>query len=148
MGKAIKAFVPPEKLPDFGNDLTEGFNNLNIDESVIFETLAGNSFLRGKYLTALGKSEWDKMNWTDGSIAEKKDIINRVSLVFTSAEKPENAIASRDKLFQQNVNSRLLDCSDAHNFSDARYKDRIGKCFTWIKTDPTSEKKGSIQAAD
>jgi len=35
------------------------------------------------------------------------------------------------------VNDRLLDCSDAHDFSDATYKDRIGKCFTWIKADPT-----------
>ena len=137
LGQAIKASVPLEKLTDFGSDLSEGFNNLNIEEAAIFETLEGNSFLRGKYLTALGKSEWDKLNWSDGSIAEKKDIINRVSLIFTSAETADNAIASRDKLLQQKVNSRLLDCSDAHYFYDATYKDRIGKCFTWIKADPT-----------
>jgi len=37
------------------------------------------------------------------------------------------------------VNSRLLDCSDAHSLSNASDKDRIGKCFTWIKADTTFE---------
>jgi ferritin-like metal-binding protein YciE len=32
----------------------------------------------------------------------------------------------------------LLDCSDAHyNSSEKQQKDKIGKCFTWIKSDPT-----------
>ncbi|MEM5640438.1 hypothetical protein AAHH71_26200 [Bacillus toyonensis] len=35
------------------------------------------------------------------------------------------------------MNSRLLDCSDAHRFSDSENKDRLGKCFTWFKCDPT-----------
>ena len=43
------------------------------------------------------------------------------------------------------MNDLLLDCSDAHDFSCKKdkdkkpIKDRIGKCFTWIKAQPTFE---------
>lgn len=37
------------------------------------------------------------------------------------------------------VNDRLLDCSDAHDFSDSSEKDRIGNSLTWIKADTTFE---------
>lgn len=137
LGADIKARIPPGKLSGFGSDLKEGFRSLNISEEKIFSVLAKSTFLRGQYLTALGKSEWDKLNWTEGSIAEKKDIINRVNFVFTSAETPESFSAAKKALSDQQVNSRLLDCSDAHYFADSKMKDRIGNCFTWIKSDPT-----------
>jgi energy-coupling factor transporter ATP-binding protein EcfA2 len=35
-----------------------------------------------------------------------------------------------------NVNDLLLDCSDAHYFSNSNEKDKIGNCFTWIKSEP------------
>lgn len=41
------------------------------------------------------------------------------------------------RLKEQKVNDLLLDCSDAHFFSDSTNKDRIGNCLTWIKADPT-----------
>jgi ABC-type lipoprotein export system ATPase subunit len=44
---------------------------------------------------------------------------------------------SRQQLTKQQVNDSLLDCSDAHSFSNDADKDRIGNCFTWIKADPT-----------
>jgi ABC-type lipoprotein export system ATPase subunit len=137
LGADVKASVPPEKLPAFGSDLIEGFRNLNISEREIFSLLEKNTFLQGNCLTALGKSEWDKLNWTDGSIAEKKDIINGVNFVFTSAENAESFTSGKKALIDQNVNSRLLDCSDAHYFADSKMKDRIGNCLTWIKSDPT-----------
>lgn len=40
---------------------------------------------------------------------------------------------------EQNVNSLLLDCSDAHSFANASTKDCLGNCKTWIKADPTFE---------
>lgn len=139
LGAAIKANVPPERLGDYGSDLAEGFNNLNANEVEIFRALEVNTFLKGKYLTAIGKSEWENLNWNDGSIAEKKDIINRVHFVFTAAESTARANASRQTLKAQNVNSRLLDCSDAHYFTDSADKDRLGHCYTWISADPTFE---------
>ena len=33
----------------------------------------------------------------------------------------------------------MLDCSDAHDFSDSADKDRIGNCCTWIKADTEFE---------
>lgn len=138
-GSAIKKSVPQERLPDYGTDEAEGFRNLNIDENEIFRILRTSSYSRGKYLTAVGKSEWDQIKWSDHSIAEKKDILNKVDLVFTSAESVENAVKAKKKLTDQNLNSNLLDCSDAHRFSGASYKDRLGKCFTWIKAEPTFE---------
>jgi ABC-type lipoprotein export system ATPase subunit len=137
LGADVKASVPPEKLAAFGSDLIEGFRNLNISEKEIFSLLEENTFLRGQCLTALGKSEWDKLNWTEGSIAEKKDVINGVNLIFTSAENPEAFTCARKALLDQRVNSRLLDCSDAHHFTESKLNNRIGNCFTWIKSDPT-----------
>lgn len=79
------------------------------------------------------------MKWDDQSIAEKRNVINCVDLVFTASENPEAYNAARTKLKESNVESALLDCSDAHSFSSSQDKDRIGNCFTWIKADPTFE---------
>ena len=146
LGAAIKKTVPADKLKDFGSDLEEGFNNLNVDESAIFERLETNSFLKGHYLNAVGKSEWDKIAWDDTSIAEKKDIINKANLVFTAAASEDAFNNAKSKLVAQSVNSLLLDCSDAHNFENSADKDRIGNCLTWIKADPTF--KGLLQVVN
>lgn len=139
LGKAIKSSVPSHKLSDFSSDLIEGFNNLNLDEEKIFELLK-KPYFKDKYLIAIGKTEWDELQWTDGSIAEKKGIINKAHLVFTSAESVEKYINAQKKLTDQNVNDLLFDCSDAHSFSHlTERKDRIGNCFNWIKGDPTFE---------
>ena len=95
---------------------------------------------KGKYLIAVGKTEWDAMKWTDASIATKKHIINTADIVFTASESVVKFNSAKEKLVQQCVNSRLLDCSDAHDYSiNLSNKDRIGNCFTWIKADPTFE---------
>ena len=138
LGKQIKATVPPEELNKYGSDLTEGFNNLNVREDEIFKSLNKDCF-KGKYLIAIGKTEWADLKWTDSSIATKKSIINRSHIVFTAANSVSDFVKSKQQLATQGVNDLLLDCSDAHYLSSATDKDRIGNCFTWIKADPTFE---------
>ncbi len=143
LGAAIKKTVPKDKLRGFGSDLEEGFNNLNVDEDQLLKQLTGNSFLRERYLIGIGKSEWDKIAWDDTSIAEKKDAINKAHIVFTAAASVAAFQNAKTKLVSQNVKHLLLDCSDSHYFSNSSQKDRLGNCFTWIKSDPTF--KGLLQ---
>jgi ABC-type lipoprotein export system ATPase subunit len=77
------------------------------------------------------------MHWAGGSIGLKKDIINRSEISFTAAASFEAYEKGRAALTSAQVRDRLLDCSDAHHFSDADEKDRIGNCFTWVNSDPT-----------
>lgn len=138
LGAAIKKSVSAEQLPNYGSDLEEGFNNLNLDEEDILKLLRESTYLKGKTLTAIGKTEWESLSWNDQSIAEKKDVINKVDFVFISSETAEACHNAKAKLTEQAVNNLLLDCSDAHyNSTNITQKDRLGKCFTWIKADPS-----------
>ena len=139
LGKVIKATVPAGELGQYGSDLQEGFNNINFDETKIIEVLENSHYFKGRFFTAVGKTEWADIKWSDHSIADKKDIINKVDFVFISASDPESFHRSKEQLTKSRVNDLLLDCSDAHRFSSSGDKDRIGKCFTWIKGDPTFE---------
>jgi len=140
LGAAIKRSVPEAQLVNYGSDLEEGFNNLNLEEKDILTLLNENTYLQGKFITAIGKTEWESLSWNDQSIGEKKDIINKVDLVFISSETAAATHNAKRKLSEQGVNDLLLDCSDAHyNSSQSGQKDRIGKCYTWIKGDPTFE---------
>lgn len=119
------------------SDLETGFNAINVPYEDVKKILENNSFLTGKYLTAIGKTEWDILRW-DGSIAEKKSIINSADFVFTSSANPMAYKKAKDKLIEQGVNDLLLDCSDAHSLREKQdEKDRIGNCFTWVKVNPT-----------
>ena len=140
LGCRIINSVPEEQKHNYGSPLKEGFNNLNLELSKII-TILNNApqYFKGKYLTAIGKTEWDEFKWDDTSIAEKKTIINQADIVFTAAENIEKFNNAKVKLQEQNVNSLLLDCSDAHSFADTSTKDRLGNCKTWIKADPTFE---------
>ncbi|MHA1360742.1 MAG: TrlF family AAA-like ATPase [Candidatus Helarchaeota archaeon] len=138
LGRKIKETIPEQRFEEYDSDILEGFNNLNLDENDILECL-NKPYFKGKYITAIGKTEWYSMCWNDSSIAEKKDVINKAELVFMSAESVEDFYIAKKRLKEEGVNDLLLDCSDAHYFSDSREKDRIGKCFTWIKADPTFE---------
>ncbi len=131
-GAKVKQTSPGET---HGSDIAIGFNNLNFKEDKVFEVL-NSHFFNNKYLTAIGKTEWDALRW-DGSAAEKKSIINRVKLVFTATATVENFNRSKKKLKDQGVNDLLIDCSDAHSFSSSEDKDKIGNCLTWIKAEPT-----------
>lgn len=132
LGDLIIESVPEIEKGKFGDPLIEGFNNLTFSSKVIWENLK-NHYFKNKYLTAVGKTEWADIKWNDHSIADKKTVINDVDMVFTSSDNSERLDKSRESLKLANVNYRLLDCSDAHYNSSSNEKDRIGKCFTWVK---------------
>lgn len=136
LGQKIIDSVPEDEKGQFGSPLIEGFNNITFKLDSIQNILSSHYF-RGKCLTAVGKTEWWNIKWNDQSIADKKNIINNTHFVFISAETISDCQKAKQQLSTSGVNDRLLDCSDAHRFSDASHKDRIGKCFTWIKADPT-----------
>ena len=150
--------ITPETLEQFGKHIFDktpedkrtnskyleiGFNNICFELAKISELLGEgsepNTFLKGKYLKAIGKAEWENFRW-DGSPADKKTIINSVDFVFSASPTIDSAIKGRESLKAQNVNSRLLHCSDAHMFAfdETNTKPKeLGHCFTWIKADPT-----------
>ena len=130
--------MPKTELSKYVSDLSEGFNNLNVKEDQIFQSLQKDCF-KDKYITAIGKTEWGELKWSDSSIAIKKTIINQADIVFTAAENISTFENAKKKLEEQCVNDLLLDCSDAHRYSISPDKDRIGNCLTWIKADPTFE---------
>jgi len=138
LGNMIIESVPLEERAKFGSPLKEGFNNLSLSLKEI-ESALNSHYFKDKVVTAVGKTEWADIKWNDCSIADKKTIINGADLVFISSESIDDWKRAKDTLVKESVNSRLLDCSDAHYFSNSPNKDRIGKCFTWIKADPTFE---------
>lgn len=139
LGEKIIESIPINERINYTSPIKEGFNNLNLDESQIFEVLHNYHGFEGKFITAIGKTEWDDFKWNDNSISEKKTIINNVDIVFTAAETVEKFRKAKEKLKEQNVNDLLLDCSDAHYNIESNNKDRLGNCNTWIKADPTFE---------
>lgn len=138
LGRLIIESVPAEERAKFHAPAIEGFNNLCLSLDAIQEVLESHYFA-GKTLTAVGKTEWADIKWNDQSIADKKTIINSADLVFISSSTAADYAKAKTSLMECKVNSRLLDCSDAHRWADSPDKDRLGKCFTWIKADPTFE---------
>ncbi len=136
LGNLIIATVPESEQSKFGSALKEGFSNLTFKQDQIIEAL-NKPYFKGKHLFAAGKAEWAGMKWNDNSIADKKNVINSVDIVFTASESVEACEKAGASLREQAVNHHLLDCSDAHAFSTTPDKDRIGNCFTWIKADLT-----------
>lgn len=138
LGRLIIESVPAAERAKYHAPIIEGFNNLCLSLNSIQEVLKSHYFM-GKTLTAVGKTEWADIKWNEQSIADKKTIINGVDLVFISSATTDDWTKAQKSLTDGGVNDRLLDCSDAHQFADADDKDRLAKCFTWIKADPTFE---------
>lgn len=138
LGCLIIESVPEAERAKFRAPIVEGFNNLCISLSAVQEALKAHYF-NGKFVTAVGKTEWADIKWNDHSIADKKTIINGADLVFIASDSADDFIKARKSLTDGAVNDRLLDCSDAHQYADAGHKDRLGNCLTWIKADPTFE---------
>ncbi|WP_345785612.1 TrlF family AAA-like ATPase [Xanthomonas campestris] len=143
LGKMIVDSAPDDKKGDYAPHLREGFNNLCVSLEKVVEALE-KPYFAGKFLIAVGKTEWANLKWDDQSIAEKRNIINRADLVFTAAANPAEYHAARRKLSESKVKATLLDCSDAHAPRASEDKDRVGNCFTWIKADATFD--GLVQA--
>lgn len=138
LGRLIIESVPAAERAKYYAPATEGFNNLCLSLGAIQEVLKSHYFV-GKTLTAVGKTEWADIKWNDQSIADKKTIINSADLVFISSATAAEWTNAKRSLTDAGVNDRLLDCSDAHRYADSTDKDRLAKCFTWIKADPTFE---------
>ncbi len=143
-GKHIYESIPSKKRGN-SNYLEIGFNNINFDtakiENLLGEGAEPNIYLKDKYFKAIGKAEWEDFRW-DGSIADKKTVINKAHFVFSSSPTAEKANQGRNSLENQRVNSRLLHCSDAHMFplDDSKTNPKeLGHCFTWVKADTTFE---------
>lgn len=139
LGNKIIASAPETEREKYYSPLIEGFNNLNVNVEDVKQILESSSYFKDSYLIGIGKTEWDELRWTDSSIAEKKNIIQEADIIFTAAENEQKYYAAKQKLKENNVNDILLDCSDAHYFSEDNNKDKIGNCMTWIKADPTFE---------
>lgn len=139
LGNKIIDSAPAGEKEQYNSPLIEGFNNLNVSVEDVKQILNGSTYFKDSYLIGIGKTEWDELKWTDSSIAEKKNVIQEANIIFTAAENEQKYYKAKEKLKENNVNDNLLDCSDAHYFSDVDNKDRIGNCMTWIKADPTFE---------
>src|ERR1700733_12269747 len=136
LGRLIKEQSPDNISLQDQSDWDVGFNNFNVDYGRLQEILEFTCF-RDRVITAIGKGEWDQFKWDGGGASEKRTLINEADLVFTAAPSVSAYDASRQALIQRKVNSCLLDCSDAHYFSDSTQPNRVGNCFTWIKAEPS-----------
>ena len=136
LGRRIKATVPEEQLPNYASDLIEGFNNINVRLDDIQAALDG-AYFRGRALIGIGKTEWRNIKWNDQSIASKKNVINTANFLFSAY--PDTARWADDvhELYSSKVTHKILDCSDAHYFSDSNQHMRLGQCQTWMNTTPT-----------
>jgi ABC-type cobalamin/Fe3+-siderophores transport system ATPase subunit len=151
LGKHIYDATPIDKREN-DNYFEIGFNNLSYSLDKLRECLGEikepNTYLSGKYVKAIGKSEWEDFRWT-GSPADKKDIINSAHIIFSASPTADQANKNITSLNNQSANSRLLHCSDAHtikqtevegvlnsDFTNTNPKD-LGHCYTWIKGDTT-----------
>jgi len=129
LGKKIKAVAPQDNSVQSKSDLEVGFDNITYDREDIFKNLGKNCF-KGKYVTAIGYSEWDQSRW-DQSAAQKRDLINNVNFSLTCSDDLPKINANREELEANKLNSLILHSSDAHKL------ERIGKTYLWIKVDPT-----------
>lgn len=136
LGRQIKASVPDGERHRYGSDLTEGFNNLVVPLEEI-QRLRESSFLTGRTLLGIGKTEWADIKWNDQSIASKKSIAAQAAFLFTAYEDVTRWAADVDTMKNGRVNSKILDCSDAHRWANSTEKDRLGNCYTWLNTTPT-----------
>lgn len=132
LGQAIIDSVPKNEGVHFGSALEVGFANLTISLDQI-QAVRDTSYLRGRTLLGVGKTEWADVKWSSGSIADKKHVINSCDVVFTAAETAHAYQRARAALRDADVNDHLLDCSDAHYLSASPEKDRIGNADTWVK---------------
>lgn len=138
-GRRIRASTPDSIRHTLArSDLKLGFNNLVLPFAAIQDQLQLSAF-RDRSILAVGKTEWQSIQWNSKSIAIKKHIVNSSSLIFTAAPDLATYHKGREQLKKAGLKDHLIDCSDAHTFSSSTDKDRIGNNMTWINADPTFE---------
>lgn len=133
-GQAIIDSTPISKKPN-KSPLNVGFDNAVFSLDKVRDIVNETEF-QGKVLTAIGISEWDDMRF-ESATGPKRDIINQADLVFVASPSPESYSQRKKQLQEQEVNSRLLDCSDAHHYADSSQPMRLGNTFSWLKADLT-----------
>lgn len=131
LGCQIKEAAPANNTVHSKPDLEVGFDNITYKKEDILKLLEKSCF-DGKFLTAIGYSEWDNSRW-DQSAAEKRTLINDADFCLSASLSAEQVDANREDLRNNNLNSLVLHSSDAHEI------DRIGRTFLWIKADTTFE---------
>lgn len=136
LGRRIKETAPEEELSHYGSDLMEGFNNINVRLDDVQAVLDG-PYFKGRALLGIGKTEWRNIKWNHQSIASKKNVINSSHFVFTAYPDTARWADDVEELRTSNVTHKILDCSDAHYFSDSDQHMRLGACQTWMNTIPT-----------
>ncbi len=129
LGKQIKAAAPAGNTVHSKTNLEVGFDNITYKREDIEKLLEKNCF-KGRFVTAIGYSEWDQSRW-DQSAAEKRTLINAAHFCLTSLDDPEKIEENRKELDGNKLNSLVLHSSDAHDL------ERIGKTLLWVKADPT-----------
>ncbi|MCB9826715.1 AAA family ATPase [Candidatus Nomurabacteria bacterium] len=129
LGKQVKAAAPEGNSIHSKSNLEVGFDNITYKREDIDSLLDKNCF-KGRYVTAIGYSEWDQSRW-DQSAAEKRNLINSAHFSLTSLDDPAKIEENSKDLAENKLNSLVLHSSDAHNL------DRVGKTQLWIKADPT-----------
>jgi ABC-type lipoprotein export system ATPase subunit len=132
-GKAIKDATPSDRRSN-DTDLQVGFANAAFSFDQIQDAL-NQTIFANKVIKVIGLAEWNQMRWDDGSGAVKKNLISQSDLVFTCSPSPEQYQEQIGKLREQQVNHKLLDCSDAHHYSTSEQPNRLGQVYTWLKAD-------------
>lgn len=136
LGRKIKESVPAENLSSYGSSLQEGFNNLNVRLDEVQAVLDG-PYFKGRAMIGIGKTEWRDIKWNSQSIAAKKNVINSAQFVFTAYKDTARWKADVEDLRNSGVTHQILDCSDAHYFSNSSQHMRLGACQTWLNTTPS-----------
>lgn len=129
LGRQIKAAAPAVNTVHSKTDLEVGFDNITYKREDIEKLLEKNCF-KGRFVTAIGYSEWDQSRW-DQSAAEKRTLINSAHFSLTSLDDPAKVEENRKDLAANKLNSLVLHSSDAHEL------DRVGQTMLWVKADPT-----------
>ena len=137
LGQAIIDSTPAHKRPN-ASSLKVGFANALYSEESIQE-LCKQTFFDKKIITAIGITEWDDMRFEGGGTGIKRSVINNTDLVFVASPKVSSYHNRLGQLVSNEVNSCLLDCSDAHYFSDSSESMRLGNTFSWLNADLTFE---------
>ncbi len=145
LGNQVREATPAAQRKTLSNPLALGFSNLVVSLEAVEKLLEG-SYLKGRTVLAAGKAEWAEIKWSGQSAAIKKTLANTPRLLFTAFKDTSTWAAQRATLKAQLVNDNLVDCSDAHYFSDSKESERLGNCWTWMRTTPTFA--GLVHAID
>ena len=137
LGQAIIDSTPEDKRTN-RSALKVGFDNAVFSHEQIRD-LCQQTVFSNMIITALGITEWDGMRFDGGGTGIKLDLINSTDLVFVASPNANSYQNRFNQLIAKKVNSRLLDASDAHHFSDSDQPMRLGNTLSWLNADLTFE---------